>query len=153
MAVVTEETIRRLLDQSIMTAVEEAQQQVSEPLPTQFSIGLEAFGQHGKELSLDEVVSFLYRDGAFPRIVDIAVRGIRNGRTFIWIRPSNHEYVKDFSQTWNTPSGMGPFKSIGLMLPHLIWQRSKPYSLQDLKEAGEQWSEWPTLPEQRNRRN
>lgn len=139
MAAVTEETVRKLFEQCIKTAIEEAQQQISEPLPTRFYLGFEAFGQHGKELSIDEVISFLYRDGAFPRIVDIAVRGIRDGRTFIWIRPSSHQYVKDFSQTWNTPPGMGPFKCVGLMLPTFIQQRSTPFSLQDLKEAGEQW--------------
>jgi hypothetical protein len=139
MPAVTEETIRQLLEQCITTAVEEARQQVSEPLPTQFYVGLEAFGQHRKELSLDEVIPFLYRDGTFPRVVDIAVRGIRDGRTFIWIRPSGHKYVNDFSQTWNTPVGMGPFKSVGLMLPTFIWRRSKPFSPQDLKEAGGKW--------------
>ena len=102
-------------------------------------LGLEAFGQQGKDLSLDEVLSFLYRDGTFPRIVDIAVRGIKDGRTFIWVRPSGHTYVSDFAQAWNTPVGMGPFKSIGLMLPGFIWQRSRPLSTQDLKEAGESW--------------
>jgi hypothetical protein len=67
------------------------------------------------------------------------VFGIKNERTFIWIRPSGHEYINDFSQTWNTPPGMGPFKSVGLMLPASIWNRSKPCSLEDLKEAGKKW--------------
>src|SRR5258708_39697087 len=102
MPAVTEETIRQLLEQCITTTVKEAQQQVSETLPTPLYVGLEAFGQHGKELSLDEVIPFLYRDGTFPKVVDIAVRGIKDERTFIWIRPSGHEYVSDFSQTWNT---------------------------------------------------
>jgi hypothetical protein len=139
MPTVTEETIRQLLEQCIATTVTEVQQQVSEPLPTLLYVGLDAFGQHGKELSLDEVIPFLYRDGTFPKVVDIAVCGIKDERTFIWIRPSGHEYVHDFSQTWNTPSGRGPFKSIGLMMPGLIWKRSKPFSLEDLKEAGEKW--------------
>ncbi len=109
------------------------------PLPTQIYLGLEAFEQRGKELSLDEVMLFLYQDGTFPRIIDVAVRGIKNGSTFIWLRPSGHAYVSDFSQTWNTPVGMGPFKNIGLMLPYFIWQRSRPLSIQDLEEAGEKW--------------
>ncbi len=66
MPAVTEETIRQLLEQCITTTVKEAQQQVSETLPTPLYVGLEAFGQHGKELSLDEVIPFLYRDGTFP---------------------------------------------------------------------------------------
>jgi hypothetical protein len=139
MPTVTEEMIRQLLEQCIATAVKEAQQQVSEPLPTLLYVELEAFGQHGKELSLGEVIPFLFRDGTFPKVVDIAVRGIKDERTFIWIRPSGHEYISGFSQTWNTPAGRGPFKSVGLMMPASIWERSRPFSPQDLKEAGEQW--------------
>lgn len=139
MPTVTEETIRQLLEQCIVVALKEAQQQVSESLPTLLYVGLEAFGQHGKELSLDKVTPFLYRDGTFPKVVDISVRGIKDERTFIWIRPSGHEYVSELSQTWNTPVGRGPFKSVGLMMPTLMWDRSRPFSLQDLKEAGEKW--------------
>jgi hypothetical protein len=139
MSTVTKEALQQLLEKGITLAVGEAQKEIADPLPAQFYLGLGAFAQQGKELSLDEVLSFLYRDGTFPRIVDIAVRGIKDGRTFIWIRPSGHAYVDDFAQTWNTPVGMGPFKSIGLMLPELIWHRSRPLSAQDLKEAGEKW--------------
>jgi hypothetical protein len=136
---VTKEVLRQLLDRCISQAVDKAQREIAESLPTEYYLTLEAFGQQGKELSLDEVLSFLFRDRTFPRIVDIAVRGIKDGRTLIWIRPSGHAYVSDFAQTWNTPVGMGPFKCIGLMLPQLIWQRSRPLSLQDLREAGENW--------------
>lgn len=135
----TEEILRSALIQCMNRAREKAQQDVSEPLPESLFLGLDAFGQQGKELSLDEAMAFLYRKGTFPRVVDVAVRGIREGRTFIWIRPSGHSYVSSFSQTWNSPVGMGPFKSIGLMLPHLMWKRIRPLSLRDLEEAGETW--------------
>ncbi len=58
-------------------------------------------------MSLDEVLSFLYRDGTFPRIVDIAVRGIKDGRTFIWVRPSGHTYVSGFCSGLEHPSRYG----------------------------------------------
>ena len=112
------------------------QKGIADPLPAELYLGLEAFGQRGKELSIEEVLSFLYRDGTFPRIVDIAVRGIKDGRTFIWIRPSGHAYVSDFAQTWNTPVGMGPFKRI---VPGFLWKRSGLVSTQELKEEGEKW--------------
>lgn len=139
MSMVTKQALQQLLERCMVLTVEEAQKQVAEPLPRHLYMGLEAFGQRGKELSLDEVLSFLYRDGTFPRIVDVAVRGIKNGRTFIWIRPSEHAYVSEFAHTWNNPVGMGPFKNIGLMLPSAIWGRSRPLSVQDLEEAGEKW--------------
>lgn len=123
--------------QCIAQTIHEAQKQVAEPLPEVLCFNLEAFGQSSNDLSFDEVLSFLYREGTFPRIVDIAVQGIKEGCTLLWIHPSGHEYVHDFSQTWNRPAGMGPFKPIGLMLPSLIWERPRPLSLQDLREAGE----------------
>jgi len=139
MSTVTEATLRELLEKSISTAIEEAQKEVVNPLPVDKYLGLEAFGQCGKELSFDEVMSFLYRDGTFPRVADIYIRGIRDEHTFVWIRPSGHAYVSDFSQTLNRPAGMGPFNSGGLMLPGAKWERPRPFSLQDLKEAEEKW--------------
>jgi hypothetical protein len=140
MSTVTEATLRQLLEKGIAAAIEEAQKEVADPLPVHRYLGLEAFGQRGKELSFDEVMSFLYRNGTFPKVVNICIRGIRDERAFVWIRPSGHAYVSDFSQTLNRPAGMGPFSSGGLLLPGTIWgKRPRPFSLQDLKEAGEIW--------------
>lgn len=130
------ETFRRLLEKGIAYTIEDAQKNVSDPLPKQLHIELMNFGQKGKELSLDEVMSFIYQDGIFPRIVDIAVRGIKDDKTLIWLRASDHTYVSNLDETWNTPKGLGPFKSLGLMLPNAIWLRSRPLSSKDLEEAG-----------------
>ena len=138
-----EETLRRLFEKCIAMAIEDVQKQVAGPLPTQLALGLESFGQRGKVLTWDEVMLFLYQDGTFPRIVDVAVRGIKDERTLMWIRPSDHPYVNDFSQTWNTPKGMGPFKSVGLIAPYQIWHRPRPLSIEDLKESGEMWAPRP----------
>ena len=75
----------------------------------------------------------------FPQIIDVAVRGIKQEATLIWLRPSGHAYVRDFAQTWNTPVGMGPFKKCGLILPYSLSPRSMSLSVQDLEEAGKQW--------------
>jgi hypothetical protein len=74
MSTITKEALQQLLEKCITIAVDEAQKEISDSLPAQMYLGLEAFGQQGKDLSLDEVLSFLYRDGTFPRIVDIAVK-------------------------------------------------------------------------------
>jgi hypothetical protein len=134
---VTKEALRQLLSRSIRRALEDAQQHVADPLPRQLYVECANLGQRGQGVSLEEVMAFLYRDGTFPRIVDIAIRGIKNGRTYIWIRASGHPYVSDFAATWNTPPSMGPFKSLSLMLPNTIWQRRRPFSRHDLEEAGE----------------
>jgi len=129
MQMVTKEAFAELFQQCITLALEETQKQVAYPLPKELYLGLEAFGQRGKALSMEEVLSF-------PRVVDIAVRGIREERTFIWIRPSGHAYVNDFTHTWNTPVGMGPFKKV---VSGFLWQRSELVSTQELKEEGEKW--------------
>lgn len=136
MQTVTKEAFAGLFQQGIALALKETQKQVADPLPKELYLGLEAFGQRGKALSMEEVLSFLSRDGTFPRVVDIAVRGIREGRTFIWIRPSGHAYVNDFTHTWNTPVGMDPFKRV---VSRFLWQRSALVSTQELKEEGEKW--------------
>ena len=138
MSTITKETLQQLMERCIALTVEEAQKHVAQPLPAPLTLGLEAFGQHRRELSGEEVLSFLYRDGTFPSIVDVAVRGIKHGCTFVWMRPSGHAYVSDFAHTWNYPAGMGPFKGCGLMLPSAIWERPRPFSLQDLEEAGKE---------------
>ncbi len=58
MSVITKEIIQQLLEKCIFTTLEHVQQQVSDPLPEQFSLTLEAFGQHDKELSIDEICPF-----------------------------------------------------------------------------------------------
>ena len=133
----SEKIVRDLLTRAIQKTLEDVQAQVTERLPPAIHITLDAFEQQGKDLSLDEIFPFLYKDGAIPRIIDVAVKGVKEEHTIIWIRPSGHSYVREFAQTWNKPAGMGPFKSIGLMLPRSIWQRPRPLSLQDLREAAE----------------
>lgn len=132
LATLTKEIFRDLLLECIRITTDTAQKDVAEPLPEKLSLELAAFGQAGKITTLDEVLSFLYVQGTFPRIVDVAVKGVTKDATLIWIRPSAHPYVSDIRETWNQPPGMGPFKSIGLMLPKSLWDRPRPFSLREL---------------------
>ena len=71
----------------------------------------------------------------FPRIVDVFFQGIADEQTLIYLRPSGHAPTNDLAQTWNQPAGMGPFKSLGLLLPDSIARRPRPLSREDLEEA------------------
>lgn len=133
MSTLTKETFRDLLLECIRITMDTAQKDIADPLPEKWSLELAAFGQAGKIASLDEVLAFLYVQGTFPRIVDIAVRGFTKDATLIWIRPSAHPYVSDIKETWNQPPGMGPFKSIGLILPKSLWDRPRPFLLHELE--------------------
>ena len=132
---ITYETLHDLLNKAIDATMEIAQKEISDPLPGQLYLDLAAFGRSGKESSLEEVMSLLYVNGKFPRVVDIGIKGITKGTTIIWIRPSGHSYVSNIAETWNQPPGMGPFKSIGLLLPKFIWDRPRPLTRRDLEEA------------------
>ena len=138
MLIITKEFLSEIFEKCVISTIQDAQQQVADVLPNRLIFRLQAFDQDKNKFSLNEIMPFLFRDKAFPRIVDIAVRGIVDHHTLIWIRPSGHDFVRDFSQTWNTPAGMGPFKSLGLMLPNEIWKRQRPYSFQDLIDAGKE---------------
>lgn len=133
LATLTQETFRDLLLECIRITMDTAQKDIADSLPEKLSLELAAFGQVGKITALDEVLSFLYVQGTFPRVIDVAVKGITKDATLIWIRPSAHPYVNDIRETWNQPPGTGPFKSIGLMLPKSIWDRPRPLSLHELE--------------------
>ena len=125
---------RSLFSQSVAQTIEEAQRSVQEPLPTVTCFELATAA--GKiAVSLRQIEEELYRNGSFPRIVDVAVRGIRDNAVVIWVRPSSHPLTDVLEETWNIPDGMGPFKSIGLLLPAYFWDRKQPFRISDLVEA------------------
>ena len=88
-----------------------------------------------KENSLDFVLEKLYGDGAFPPLVDLAVCGIKDNRTVVWVIPSGFPLTRDLDRTWNQPKGAGPFKAIGLGLPAFISERGGPFRLADLADG------------------
>jgi hypothetical protein len=135
MEIITFETLCELLKRCINSTIDDVQEEIPDPLPRTLYLELAAFDRSGKDTSFEEVMSLLYIDGTFPQVVDIGVKGITKGSTIIWIRPSSHTYVSNISDTWNQPPGMGPFKSIGLILPKMIWDRPRSLSRHDLEDA------------------
>jgi len=71
-----------------------------------------AFGEPGMRPLLDvkTVVERLYaRAPLIPRIIDIAVIGLEDNHTLMFVRPSDHS-PSGWEETWNVPLGRGPFK-------------------------------------------
>lgn len=135
MSGLTCEAFHLLLEQAIQRSMNLAQDQVAYLLPQTTRLELALAGYSDRALSLEEVVSVLYREGTFPRIVDVFAQGIAQEQTCIFLRPSGHAWTNDLAQTWNQPAGTGPFKSLGLLLPTSIARRPRPLSRQDLEEA------------------
>lgn len=140
MAEVTSEMFLDMLKRTINLSREMAQRDVVEPLPTEYVLELGGLGQSGKEISLEEAVSHLYQGGRFPRIINVAVKGVARGMTIIWLGPSGHSGVSTLEETSNTPEGTGPFKRVGLMLRPSIWDRPRPLTRRDLEEAAPDWA-------------
>lgn len=123
-----------LLRQAVDSTMRKAQEDVGERLPQDYCYQL---SERAKEerLTVGEVVDALFHGGHIPRLIDIAVRGIAiNGQVVVWLRPSAHPWVADVNSTWD-PSGLGPFKVVGLLIPSFLWERPRPFRLDDLRES------------------
>jgi len=129
------EDLRKLFEEAVERTLIMAQELVEEELPINFSFLLASSTEANRLEDIEGILTTLYQSGAFPRIVDLSVCGIRENETVLWVRPSAHPLTSDLEQTWNQPPGAGPFKALGLSLPTYLWERERPFNLSDLKEA------------------
>lgn len=139
MTAISRYELQQMLQRAIEASMQIAEQEIAEHLPRNVALELEASGQRGKESTLDFVLSHLNQDDAFPRVVNVAVRGVSQGRTVVWLGPSGDTFVRNFSEAWSDPHETGPFKPVGLMLRPSIWKRPRPLSLRDLEQAAPDW--------------
>lgn len=87
-------------------------------------------------LDTKKAIDSLLTGPKFPRVVDLAVRGIVGEKTLVvWI-PSGEQKVEDPEMTWN--EGFGPFKPVGIMIPSYIG-KSPPLSRSSLEKMGRDW--------------
>lgn len=140
MQTLTHDAFRALLLEAVERTRTMAEGDLAEPLPTDTLLVLDAFGQGRRVLTVDEVLAYLYRDGAFPREVVVGLRGLFEGKALVTLGPSGHPYVRDRALTWNAPQEMGPFNCVGLMLRGFIWQRPRPFTRQDLADSAALWA-------------
>ncbi len=139
MATYTPNEFRALLLQAVEQTRAVAQREMAEPLPRDTLLVLDAFEQGHRASFVEEVLAWLYRDGAFPRVVVLGVRGIVDGTTLVAVIPSGHAYVHDRALMLNHPPEMGPFNCVGLMLRAEVWQRPRPLTRHDLEYAAAPW--------------
>ncbi len=130
---------RTLFDTAVEYAVKRAQQFMAEPLPRIYTYRLLFQGMHEEDrFTLDDIAWLLYQDGFFPDRIDVAVGGIVHDHTLILFQPFFVRYpVGSIGDTPNDPPGTGPFLIGNPRFPLDIYKRLRPWSLADLKEAGE----------------
>ena len=79
---------------------------------------------------LEEALVALEQDGRFYPFVDIAVRGIHEGKTVVSWLPSGCHSAVSLKQTLN--EGFGPFRPIGFIFP----RETSTLSIVDLRRLG-----------------
>lgn len=95
-------------------SLELAEQTLGFTLPREFLCGIGVDGFVGDVFTLAESVEILLHESKFPYPVDLAVRGIVDGKAFILWIPCGREVgwlPMEGTQTF------GPFKPMGLMVP------------------------------------
>ncbi|HUY79063.1 MAG TPA: hypothetical protein VMV29_19985 [Ktedonobacterales bacterium] len=135
MTALSQEEFKGLFIRAIDDALALAQQACSDVLPQQIKLYVGAFGLDGQEVGIDEAIQLVYHSGSFPVLIDIAVSGITENSTILWIRPSSRPYVTDVEKTYDGVAGLGPFKPLGIMLPYAIYLRPRPWTRKDLEDA------------------
>lgn len=106
-----------MLIHSCRLTIADAQRWFSEKLPEQVLL---TTGNLSRLVTPDELVSDILTTADKDRIfaiIDVALRGIIEDYSLIWVNPIVGKYVSDISQTWNYSRGLGPFKPVGLMIP------------------------------------
>ena len=101
--------------------------------------GLMMVGWKGQLVKLEDLVSLLWHQNQFPRVVDLAVIGqLEQGPLVAWI-PMGGQGASVLEETYN--EGYGPFKPVGIMAP----SEQPPQEWDILRRLGDAWlqQQWP----------
>jgi hypothetical protein len=102
---------RRLLQEALSLAADNAEAKLKKSIPRSYLIRLHAFGYDDRLVSIDDALDKLYLGGErFFRIIDVAIAEVRSDASVVFVRPSGHE-PDAWRTTWD-PSSSGPFKQI-----------------------------------------
>jgi hypothetical protein len=103
---------RELFHRSIDTAIHEAEAKFGLQLPKGIMIELHGVGDQRGLLNFEEAANLIFiNEEIFHPVIDIGVRRIHSGMVVVFVRVSALPPVK-FEKTWNSPRGMGPFKTL-----------------------------------------
>ena len=130
---VSHQELFELAEKAVSESLKHAEKQVGYELPESTVHGLFVENFLGETYQLDEIVSLLTNNDSFPRVVDIAVRGLSDQGTFMLWLPTGHPESSYIDVDSN--HGLGPFKPVGIMSP-LANCRPNPDQLK------EQYSNW-----------
>lgn len=109
---------------AIAQAMDKAQRDIAEPLPTAYRLRLRLFRQCGleRDATIDEAARYLYVDGTFPRGIGVSVLGIIGGETALSLNPHGRRYVRRVRDD-GYYAGVVPFHPSGLV--PIAWNRDR----------------------------
>jgi hypothetical protein len=108
----TRQEFRKLFDQALDLAADNAAQKLKRPVSRNFEIEMHGPSDHSQLLSEDEAFKSLYLGpDRFYRVVDVSVIGVGNDVCRVFVRVSGH-VPASLRETWNQPPGSGPFKQL-----------------------------------------
>lgn len=107
-----EEQFRELFYQELETAVQNAEKELGRSIPRNFEVELHGPGYPVKILVPEQAFGAIWLSNKeFFAIIDVSVIRVDKQHPVIFVRVSGHKPVP-FEQTFNYPSGSGPFKQM-----------------------------------------
>ncbi len=106
------EEFKVLFERALEVAAQNAEEKIGHAVPREFEIEFHGKAPNPRILRKEEALEEIYIDAdRFYRIINVAVRRISKGVTTVFVGISGHAPGR-FDQTWNRPSGSGPFKQV-----------------------------------------
>ena len=103
----TKDEFSQLFESALELAARQAEEQTGQSIPRKFQILLYGADHSGDQVDLLAATDILYLgEDKFYRIIDLSVT---QEFSLVFTRISSHE-PGTFAQTWNNPTGYGPFK-------------------------------------------
>lgn len=101
-----------LFEKNIEDALRLAEKVLNARISRNIEVELHGAGHSGLLTDVEKAVDILYLgEERFYRIIDVGVKGAGKSCTRVFVGVSGHKPTR-FDDTWNTPTGNGPFKPV-----------------------------------------
>jgi hypothetical protein len=108
----TKQDFGELFKAALELAALNAEERLGHAVPRNVKVVLHGAGYSGALMSPEEALDTIYLgEDLFYRIIDVAIIEVGQETAKVFLRVSQHD-PGNFSQTWNTPPGSGPFKQL-----------------------------------------
>lgn len=108
----TKTEFKGLFEQALEIAACNAERILGKPVPRTFEIEMHGLAPRSRVMTKEKALEEIFLDpDVFYQIIDLSVHKVSKKASTVFLRVSGH-VPGPFSQTWNQPSGSGPFKQL-----------------------------------------